>query len=90
MVYIHIPVIFEDPTCQNLLDFFKAMEDAQGKKIFVHCAMNMRASTFIGLYQAIRLGQTHDEAFEVMRRVWKPNAVWQAFIEKMLADPGLI
>ena len=43
MGYVHIPVVFEDPTRQNLLDFFKVMDDNQGKKIFVHCAMNMRA-----------------------------------------------
>ncbi len=89
MEYIHIPVIFEDPTRQNLLDFFKAMEDGHGKKIFVHCAMNMRASTFIGLYKVIRLNQPLDQAFEVMNRIWKPNIVWQAFIENMLSDPEL-
>ncbi len=85
----HIPVVFEDPTRQNLLDFFKAMEDRRGKKIFVHCAMNMRASTFIGLYNAIRLKQPREQAFEVMHKIWEPNAVWQTFIEKMLADPDL-
>ena len=51
MGYVHIPVDFEDPTRQNLLDFFKVMEENRGKKVFVHCAMNMRASTFIGLYR---------------------------------------
>ena len=86
---VHIPVIFEDPTRQNLLDFFKVMDDNRGKKIFVYCAMKMRASTFIGLYNAIRLNQSHDQAFEVMRRVWEPNEVWQNFIENMLADPDL-
>jgi protein tyrosine phosphatase (PTP) superfamily phosphohydrolase (DUF442 family) len=89
MGYIHIPVIFENPVRQNLLDFFKAMEDSRGKKVFVHCAMNMRASTFIGLYNAIRLKQPPEQAFEIMRRIWEPNEVWQAFIGKMLSDPDL-
>jgi len=89
MGYVHIPVVFENPTRQNLLDFFKAMENGQGKKIFVHCAMNMRASTFVGLYNSIRLNQPRDQAFIVMHRIWEPNAVWQTFIENMLADPDL-
>jgi len=89
MEYIHIPVVFEAPSRQNLLDFFEAMEDGRGKKIFVHCAMNMRASTFISLYNEIRLCQPRDIAFNVMHRIWEPNAVWQTFIDTMLADPGL-
>jgi len=89
MGYVHIPVVFEDPTRQNLLDFFKAMDSGLGKKIFVHCAMNMRASTFVGLYNSIRLNQPRDQAFIVMHRIWEPNAVWQTFIENMLADPDL-
>jgi protein tyrosine phosphatase (PTP) superfamily phosphohydrolase (DUF442 family) len=89
MGYIHIPVVFEDPKRQNLLDFFKVMENNLGKKIFVHCAMNMRASTFIGLYNAIHLNQSRDQAFEVMRLIWEPNEVWQIYIENMLVDPDL-
>ena len=89
MEYAHIPVVFENPTRQNLLDFFKAMEDSRGKKVFVHCAMNMRASTFIGLFNVIRLNQPREQAFEVMHRIWEPNAVWQNFIENMLTDPIL-
>ena len=82
MEYIHIPVIFEQPTLQNLEDFFRAMDEHQGKKIFVHCAMNMRASAFIGLYNAIRLKQPHEQAFELMLRIWEPNEVWKSFIEE--------
>jgi protein tyrosine phosphatase (PTP) superfamily phosphohydrolase (DUF442 family) len=88
MDYIHIPVFFEHPTRQNLVDFFAAMDGSNGKKVFVHCAMNMRASTFVGLYNALRLAQPPEQAFEIMYRIWEPNEVWQAFIEKMLADPN--
>ncbi len=84
MEYIHIPVIFERPTRRNLDDFFKAMDDRKDSKVFVHCAMNMRASVFIGLYFAIRLKQPRELAFQLMHNIWKPNEVWQDFIEKML------
>ena len=33
MEYVHIPVVFENPTRQNLLDFFKAMEEAGEKDL---------------------------------------------------------
>ena len=89
MEYIHIPVVFDNPTRQNLIDFFKAMADSHGKKIFVHCAMNMRATAFIGLYNAIRLNQPRENAFELMHEIWMPNEVWQEFIESMLADTDL-
>lgn len=89
MEYIHIPVIFESPARQDLVDFFKAMEGSKGKKIFVHCAMNMRASAFIGLYNAIRLKQPRKQAFKLMHKIWEPNEIWKTFIKKMLADPGL-
>jgi protein tyrosine phosphatase (PTP) superfamily phosphohydrolase (DUF442 family) len=82
--YTHIPVIFNHPTRQNLVDFFKAMDDHRGKKILVHCAMNMRASAFIGLYNAICLKQPREQAFELMHRVWEPNEVWKVFIKAML------
>ncbi len=87
MDYIHIPVIFERPQSHNLIDFFSSLEANKGKKVFVHCAMNMRASTFIGLYSAIRLKQPLEQAFAPLRRIWQPDVVWQAFIESMLADP---
>ena len=89
MDYIHIPIFFDHPMRQNLADFFAAMDGNLGNKVFVHCAMNMRASTFVGLYNSIRLSQPHDQAFKVMHRIWEPNEVWQIFIEKMLADPDL-
>jgi protein tyrosine phosphatase (PTP) superfamily phosphohydrolase (DUF442 family) len=89
MDYIHIPVIFDSPQRSNLVDLFSSLEANKGKKVFVHCAMNMRASTFVGLYSAIRLKQSREQAFAPMLRIWRPDAVWQAFIENMLADPDL-
>ena len=89
MDYIHIPVIFDSPQRSNLVDLFSSLEVNKGKKVFVHCAMNMRASTFVGLYSVIRLKQPRDQAFAPMLRIWQPDAVWQAFIENVLADPDL-
>jgi protein tyrosine phosphatase (PTP) superfamily phosphohydrolase (DUF442 family) len=36
MVYVHIPVRFDSPAEDEMLAFFSAMEEHQGRKLFVH------------------------------------------------------
>ncbi|HXJ39461.1 MAG TPA: protein tyrosine phosphatase family protein [Bryobacteraceae bacterium] len=85
LAYTHIPVQFAEPTEQNLLDFFAAMDHTAARRTLVHCAANYRVTAFLGLYRAIRLNQSPDEAFALMRETWTPNPTWSAFIESMLA-----
>ena len=85
IAYVHIPVQFKQPTEQNLLDFFAAMDAHQGKKVLVHCAANYRVTAFLGLYRVIRQGWAREAAFEPMRSVWEADEVWGPFIERMLA-----
>ncbi len=84
MTYIHIPVKFDHPTVADLETFFQAMESHKGRKLWVHCAANMRVTAFLGLYWAMREGQPHEQAFALMNDVWKPDKVWTAFISSTL------
>jgi protein tyrosine phosphatase (PTP) superfamily phosphohydrolase (DUF442 family) len=86
MDYIHIPVIFDNPTDADLTRFFDAMDENQDKKRFVHCIANMRVSAFVFLYRVLRQGMAPDEARAMMQRIWQPNAVWQRFIDDTLAQ----
>lgn len=86
MDYVHIPVRFDAPGAKDLLAFFAAMEKYAGRKIWLHCAANKRVSAFLGLYRLIRLGWHEENAFALMREVWQPDAVWAAFIAKMLLE----
>ena len=86
MNYIHIPVLFDQPTQSDLTAFMDAMDQYQGKQLWVHCAANMRVTAFVGLYHVLRLGQQRQQAFALMHSVWEPNAVWAAFIEAMLSS----
>jgi protein tyrosine phosphatase (PTP) superfamily phosphohydrolase (DUF442 family) len=86
MKYIHIPVIWENPPLEDLDEFLSTMDLLQGKKIFVHCAANMRVSAFMALYRVLRLGWEPDRAMEDVHRIWEPNAVWDAFIKQALND----
>lgn len=80
--YVQIPVEWAQPEYQQLLQFFAVLQAFEGRRIWVHCAMNLRVSVFIYLYR--RLCLNHDEAAAAypMREVWVPNAVWQTFIDQ--------
>ena len=84
MDYLHIPVQFNAPTEENLRAFIAAMDAHKGEKILVHCAANYRVTAFVGLYRVLCEGWTEDRAFEPMRSIWEPDAVWRQFIANML------
>ena len=79
--YVHIPVIWEEPTLEDLDRFFGELERDANQKVFVHCAMNMRVSAFIYLYRILRQQVAEDVSKQTMAQIWEPNEVWQAFIE---------
>lgn len=84
--YIHIPVVFDQPTAEDLAQFFDAMDANQGKKCFVHCIANARVSAFVFLYRVLRQGVPVEEARAQMHQIWTPNETWQAFIDEQLAS----
>ena len=88
MKYIHIPVEWNNPTKQNLDDFFAAMDKHKQEKVLVHCQANYRASSFVMLYRVLRLGWKKEDAIPVMEKMWNPEdfPVWQKFIDDNLPD----
>ena len=68
-----------------MVRFFEVMDRHKDRRVWVHCAANMRVSTFLGLYWRIREGWTEDRAFALARDIWQPNAVWAEFIATQLA-----
>lgn len=85
MTYEHIPVIFTNPTKEDLNAFFAAMALHRNKRRWIHCAANKRVSTFVGLYLHLVEGKTMEAAFATERSVWEPNPVWAEFKARMLA-----
>ena len=88
MQYIPIPVVWENPTRQNLMDFFAAMDACRERSVFVHCVKNMRVSAFIYLYRVLRLGANPGEARNDMAKIWEPEGTWLDFIQSMLETGG--
>jgi protein tyrosine phosphatase (PTP) superfamily phosphohydrolase (DUF442 family) len=89
MAYVHIPVVWERPTLADLARFFEEMEARRGARVFVHCAMNMRVSCFVYLFRVIHLGVAPEEAARAMARIWQPDQVWRAFLDRCLAHYGV-
>ena len=87
MKYIGIPVEWERPTPQNLVQFMTAMDAHWAAKVLVHCVANYRATGFIALHRILRLGWEPEEALDDVRRIWNPEdyPVWKAFIEQGIA-----
>ncbi len=84
MQYVHIPVIWENPTLEDVEQFFSVMKANADQKIFVHCAANMRVSAFMYLYRRIHDRMSDEEAKKYLDRIWQPNETWQKFIEQVL------
>lgn len=84
MKFIHIPVIWENPTPEDLDAFMDTMDSLQGKKVYVHCVANMRVSAFMALYRILRLGWDLERAMQDVHKIWEPNERWAAFIQQVL------
>ena len=85
MEYIHIPVIWQNPTSEDLDKFFDVVEKYKNKKVFIHCAANMRVSSFIALYRVIKEGWDYSDAMNDVYKIWRPNKIWSDFIRSELS-----
>ena len=84
MTYVHIPVDWEQPRLSDLSMFFDVMEANEGRKVFVHCFANMRASAFVYMYRTLVEGVLDEDAIGHMSEVWDPAEVrqWGDLIER--------
>lgn len=84
MEHIHIPVVWESPQPADLERFLNAMDAHAGKHILVHCALNYRATAFLGLWRVLRQGWPPEAAFAPQRAIWnlEDYPVWQDFITR--------
>lgn len=82
--YVHIPVVWG----RDLERFMAVMDRNSGRRVFVHCALNMRVSVFVALYRVIRQGLDIDQARAPILEIWKPDPVWKAFAAESLARHG--
>ena len=84
LTYVAIPVLWENPVLADFDQLCEVLEANPGRKIWVHCAKNMRVSAMIYLYNRLKLKLTHEVAWRYVEQVWQPNPVWMGFIEATL------
>ena len=89
MAHQYIPVIWTDPRPEDFAAFCRAMDQAKGKVLLVHCAMNLRVTTFFAACAMRHLGWDRERADNLVNRAWsvmpeskRPN-VWRAFMAKI-------
>jgi protein tyrosine phosphatase (PTP) superfamily phosphohydrolase (DUF442 family) len=85
LAYVPIPVLWENPVLADFDALCAVLEANQGRKVWVHCAKNMRVSAMVYLYNRLRLKLTHEVAWRYVEQVWQPDGVWMGFIEATLA-----
>jgi protein tyrosine phosphatase (PTP) superfamily phosphohydrolase (DUF442 family) len=94
MDYVNIPVVWGAPTVENVGIFFAVMDAMAARKVFIHCAVNMRVSAFMYLYRMLRLGMDEEETEADLHDIWVPDGVWAELIEtvktRYRADGGLL
>jgi protein tyrosine phosphatase (PTP) superfamily phosphohydrolase (DUF442 family) len=81
ITYVRIPVVWEKPEFECLRQFISIIRVFEGRKVWVHCAKNMRASAFIYLYRRYCRNEPDEVACQPMAAIWTPNETWQSFIE---------
>ena len=89
MSYIHIPVRWEAPQLADLQLFCGFMRVLELKKVWVHCAYNMRVSCFLYLYRRHVLQEPEATARFPMSEIWQPEGVWAELIATA-ADAPLV
>lgn len=84
LLYVNIPIEFMKPTAADFDSVSRILKALDGRKVFVHCQANFRASSMVFLYRVIHGREDPEKAWEAVAGVWKPNAIWAAFIRETL------
>ena len=78
--YIHIPVDFKCPKESDFKKFVNSFKQSENKKIWIHCAANMRVSAFMYKYRREVLNMDHNDIVDDLYVLWRPNKTWSNFL----------
>ncbi|OWY69886.1 phosphatase [cyanobacterium TDX16] len=84
MKYVHIPVIWNNPTLEDFDRFAQVMQANSDRHIFIHCAANFRVSAFMYLYRRIYQNIDEEQAQKDLHKLWVPDDVWQRFMKEVM------
>jgi protein tyrosine phosphatase (PTP) superfamily phosphohydrolase (DUF442 family) len=84
ITFVNIPVRFDNPTEADFETFAAVLAALGPRKVLVHCQVNLRASSMVFLYRAIKLKEEPRVAYEAVTKVWNPDRAWRRLIEDQL------
>jgi protein tyrosine phosphatase (PTP) superfamily phosphohydrolase (DUF442 family) len=87
--FVHIPIPWQTPEAKHLEAMAAAMQRLKGKKVLVHCQMNMRASAVTFLYRTIHEKVDPAKAWGDVKPLWTPADQWGEFIGAQLRAHGI-
>src|SRR5512134_2496113 len=87
--YVNIPIKFNNPTEGDYQAFVETMNRMRGRKVLVHCQVNLRASSLTFLYRVIVDRESPERAYESVARVWSPDGPWKSLITVQLRKAGI-
>jgi len=81
MIYIHIPISWDNPERSRLKLFCSILKtlQKQNKKVYIHCAKNYRVSVFMHYYFKNILN-IKDKKFKAPKS-YKPNKTWNKILK---------
>lgn len=84
LTFVNIPVVFDNPTDADFDTFAGVLRGLGGRKVLVHCQINLRASAMVFLYRSIVLKEDPRVAYESVEKVWAPTDPWRKLIDRQL------
>jgi protein tyrosine phosphatase (PTP) superfamily phosphohydrolase (DUF442 family) len=82
--FVHIPIPWQTPEAMHLEEMATTMQRLKGRKVLVHCQMNMRASALTFLYRTIHEKEDPATAWSDVKPLWTPTNQWAEFINGQL------
>jgi protein tyrosine phosphatase (PTP) superfamily phosphohydrolase (DUF442 family) len=87
--YVNIPIPFDHPTQADFEAFRSAMARLADRPVWVHCQINLRASSMVFLHRVIVGHEPPELAYEAVVKVWSPDGPWHRFIVDTLRQHGV-
>jgi protein tyrosine phosphatase (PTP) superfamily phosphohydrolase (DUF442 family) len=84
MEYVGIPIDWDYPGLSDFEDLADLLDANTERKVWVHCAKNMRVSAMIYLYHRLRKGYSVEVCQRHLQQIWQPNAAWQKFMDAVI------
>ncbi len=90
IIYIQIPIDFSNPKKDDFELFSVILDFLNNKKILIHCALNMRVSVFVNLYQVLNKNLSMFEAQKNIFSIWQTDTIWQSFIDEIIGNKNKV